>query len=165
MLTRFLLACILATPAGACAARERPVPIADFETRLVLKNARGDEAREFRVGEPITFVVTIRNRADAARNLTLPTSQTHDCLVSGADHREVWRLSSGRMFAQVITEIALRPSEWRAFTATWNQADAGGRPVPPGEYDGVGLVPGGAPGCCSDAVRFTIRPAGGGKPN
>lgn len=163
VLATFLFACFLAAPAGGCAAHEDPVSTPDFETRLALKNAVGDEAREFPSGEPITLVVTLRNRAAAPRTLTLPTSQTHDCIVSAAGHKEVWRHSSGRMFAQVITDLTLKPGESRTFTAAWSQTDAKGRPVPPGEYEAVGLVPGGAAGCRSDPVAFTIRPAGAKK--
>ena len=70
--------------------------------------------------------------------------------------REVWRHSAGRMFAQVITDLTLAPGESRSFTATWNQTDAKGKPVPPGRYEAVGLVAGRAPGCRSDSVSFTI---------
>ena len=171
-----LLACLLAAPAGGCAAREEPVTQPDFETRLVLKNAAGEEASAFRSGETITLVVTIRNRAAAPRSLTFSSSQTHDCFIyaaapkdagvpkdaggdSGGDaggRREVWRHSAGRMFAQVITDLTLAPGESRSFTATWNQTDAKGKPVPPGRYEAVGLVAGRAPGCRSDSVSFTI---------
>ena len=159
-----LFAAFLAAPAGGCAAHEAPVTQPDFETRLVLKNPAGDETREFKASETITFVVTLTNRASAPRTLTFPSSQTHDCIVNTADHKEVWRHSSGRMFAQVITEATLKPGESRTFTATWNQTDAKGQPVPPGEYEAVGLVNGRAPGCRSEALRFTIRPAAAGKP-
>ena len=158
-----LFATFLAAPAGGCAAHEDPVTQPDFETRLVLKNSAGDETLEFHAGETITFVVTLTNRASVPRTLTFPTSQTHDCIVSAADHKEVWRHSSGRMFAQVITELTLKPGESRAYTATWNQTDARGKPVPPGEYEAAGLVNGRAQGCRSEPLRFTIRPAAAGK--
>jgi len=154
-----VLVIFLAAPAAACSADGEPVATPDFETGLVLKNAAGKEAREFNSGEPITLVVTIRNRTDWRRTLTLPSSQTHDCLVYTADHKEVWRHSLGQMFAQVIIELTLEPGESRTYTATWKQTDANGKPVPPGKYEAVGLVPGRAPGCRSDAVSFTIRPA------
>ena len=160
----FLLACFLAAPAGGCAAHEESVTKPDFETHLVLKNDAGDEVREFQAGETITFIVTLRNRAAIPRTLTLPTSQTLDCIVYAPDHKEIWRHSNGRMFAQMITELALKPGESRTFTATWNQTDSRGKPLPPGEYEAVGLVPGRAPGCRSDAVKFTIRPPAAGKP-
>jgi hypothetical protein len=168
------IACLLLAPAGACRARGDPgVSAPDLETRVVLRNAAGKEAHEFGSGEPITIVVTIRNPSGDARTLTLPTSQTHDCFIyrSGASEpartgegggaagrAEVWRASRGRMFAQVVSELTLKPGESRSFTTTWNQTDGEGRPVPPGVYRAVGLVPGGDPGCRSDAVPFTIRP-------
>jgi len=167
------LACLLAGPSAGCLAREQAVNAPHFETRLVLKNDAGKEERAFLSGERITFVVTLRNRSESPRTLSLPTSQTHDCFVYAAgdraggrdsgSRREIWRHSRGRMFAQVITELTLAPGESRSFTAAWDQAGPDGRPVPPGEYEAVGLVPGKAPGCRSDEVPFTIRPAAGGR--
>lgn len=159
-----LLACLIAAPPGGCAAYEEPVATPDFETRVALKNAAGDEARAYGGGETITLVVTLRNRADGPRTLTLPTSQTHDCLVYDGNHKEVWRYSAGRIFAQVITELTLAPGESRTFTVTWKQIDAQGRPVPPGDYETVGLVPGRVPGCRSGAVPFKIGPPAGKQP-
>ena len=159
-----LLACLLAAPAGGCAPHEEPVATPDFETRLALKNAAGDAASEFSGGETITLVVTLRNRTDAPRTLALPTSQTHNCLVYDGNHKEVWRYSAGRMFVQVITELTLSPGESRTFTVTWKQTDTQGRPVPPGDYEAVGLVPGRVPGCRSGAVPFTIGPPAGKQP-
>ncbi|MGH8707992.1 MAG: BsuPI-related putative proteinase inhibitor [Burkholderiales bacterium] len=130
----------------------------DFETRLVLKNTAGKESVEFRGRESITFAVTIRNRSDAARTLTLPSSQTYDCIVYSGKDREVWRWSAGRMFTQAITELSLAPGESRSFTLTWNQTDRKGAPLPAGDYRVVGLVPGRAPGLRSGTVAFTLRP-------
>ncbi|MBI4169608.1 MAG: hypothetical protein HY510_06695 [Acidobacteria bacterium] len=154
-----LLSFLLAAPTAGCAGDEEPVAKPDFETQLVLKNASGKESNEFRSGEPITLVVTIRNRADEARALTLPSSQTHDCLVYAGKDVEVWRWSSGRMFAQVITELTFARGEARSFTVTWDQTDRKGVPVLPGEYQAVGLVPVRAPGSRSGPVIFTIRPS------
>ena len=175
-----LAAALLALPAGGCVASDRspgdaagdaganeaPVP-PDLETRVALRNAAGEETRAFRTGEPISFVITLHNRADGPRGLTLPTSQTHDCIVyrgDGAKRTEkgrdaVWRYSQGRMFAQVLTELTLAPGESRSFSTIWKQTDAQGRPVVPGDYQVVGLVPGGAPGCRAEPVSFTIRAA------
>lgn len=157
-----LVACAMSAPAGGCIARDEPPP--EFETRLVLRDDLRREARAFRSGEAITFVVTLRNRAGAPRSLTLPTSQTHDVVIEGGDRREIWRHSAGRMFAQVLTELKLGKDETRAFTVIWKQLDSTGRPVPPGDYRAVGLVPARVPGCRSEAVSFTIEPAGGTEP-
>lgn len=133
------------------------MPASDFETRLVLKDAAGKEAHVFRSGEPVTLLVTIRNRSDAGRTLTLPTSQTHDCIAYAGKDKEVWRWSAGRMFAQVITALTFAPGESRTFTATWDLTDPRGAPLPPGDYQAVGLVPARTPGARSEPVAFTIR--------
>jgi hypothetical protein len=151
-----VLAVLLAAP--GCARGEEAVTTPDIETRLVLRGAAGKEAKEFRGREPITLVVTIRNRGDAECTLTLPTSQTHDCIVHDAGGREVWRWSAGRMFAQVLTELTLAPGASRTFTSTWDLTDRAGAPLPPGDYRAVGLVPARVPGARSDPVPFAIRP-------
>jgi len=187
-----LAVALLTLPGGGCvasekdaggAAEEADVSMAPggLETRVTLRRAAGDAAHSFRAGEPITVIVTLHNRATVPQSLTLPTSQTHDCIIyrgarscegggtpagGGGDGRPaesaraaVWRYSQGRMFAQMLTELTLAPGESRSFTTTWNQTDARGDPVPPGDYQVVGLVPGGAPGCRAEPVGFTIRPA------
>ena len=150
-----LLWLVLATPGPVVG--DENVAASDFETRLVLKNTAGKESVEFRGRESITFAVTIHNRSDAVRTLTLPSSQTHECIVFSGKSEEVWRWSAGRRFAQVITELSFAPGESHSFTSTWDLTDRKGAPLPPGDYRVVGLVPGRAPGLRSDAVAFTIR--------
>jgi hypothetical protein len=159
-----LFACLLGAPAGGCAARDTPMTKPDFETRIALKDPDGQEGREFPAGAVITFVVTIKNQSAAARTLTLPTGQTHEVVVADAGHKEIWRYSRGRMFAQVIVDLTLKPGESRSYTAAWDQTDAKGKALPPGDYEAVGLVPGGAPGCRSESFPFAIRPSASGKP-
>jgi hypothetical protein len=125
----------------------------------VLVNAAGEEASVFGIGEPITLVVTLRNRGDTPRTLTLPTSQTHDCIVQAGGEKgkeEAWRWSRGRVFAQVITELTLAPGESRRFPVTWDQRGADGSLLPPGKYRVVGVVPGGERGLRSEALSFTL---------
>ena len=160
----FMLAGLMGSPTGGCAARDTPMTQPDFETRIALKNSAGKEARDFPAGAVITFVVTVKNQAAAPRTLTLPTGQTHEVVVTDAGHKEVWRYSRGRMFAQVIVDLTLKPGESRSYTAAWDQTDVKGKALPPGDYEAVGLVPGGAPGCRSESFPFAIRPSASGKP-
>lgn len=148
----------LALATSGAAGGDENVAASDFETRLVLKNTAGKESSELRDRKPITFALTIRNRSNAARTLTLPSSQTHDCIVYSAKKQEVWRWSAGRLFTQAITELSLAPGESRSFTSTWNLTDRKGAPLPAGDYQVVGLVPGRAPGLRSGPVAFTLRP-------
>jgi hypothetical protein len=154
----------MSAPTGGCIAREETVSTPEFETRLVLRNDLRRETRDFKTGEAVTFVVTLRNRSGEPRSLTLPTSQTHDVVIEGSDHREIWRHSAGRMFAQVLTELRLGPDETRTFTVTWKQVDSAGRPVPAGDYRAIGLVPARLPGCRSRAVPFAVVPEARAEP-
>ena len=157
LLIFFLLAPLAAGCRGAAEPDEPSAKPGDFETRLVLKNAAGRESTEFQSGEPITLVVTIVNRSGESRVLTLRSSQTHDCVVSAGKSQEIWRWSSGRRFAQMITDLSFAPSESRTFTVVWDQTDGKGGSVPSGEYRAVGLVPAGLPGSVSGTVSFAIR--------
>jgi hypothetical protein len=66
------------------------------------------------------------------------------------------------MFAQMITELTLAPGESRTFTATWDLTDRQDTPLPPGDYQAVGLVAARVSGTRSAPVAFTIRAPGGG---
>lgn len=145
-------------------AGEETLAAPDFETRVVLRDTAGTESNTFQPSDRITLAVIIRNRSDAPRTLTVPSSQTYDCIVYAGDNKEVWRWSAGRMFAQVITELTLAPGESRTFTATWDLTDRTGSPLSPGDYSVVGLVPGRAPGLTSSPVTLIIRPPGAKKP-
>ncbi len=151
-----LIGILLGMP--GCTRAEETATKTDFETRLTLRNEGGKESTSFHAGEAVTLVITIRNRAGAERSLTLPSSQTHDVVVHADGQKEVWRWSSGRMFAQVITDLAFAPGETRTYTVTWDQTDRHGARVPPGDYRAVGLVARGALCCRSDPVAFTIKP-------
>ena len=146
--------------AAVSCAGEETLAAPDFETRLVLKDTAGTETNTFQHRDRITIAVIIRNRSDAPQTLTVPSSQTHDCIVYSGDKKEVWRWSAGRMFAQMITELTLAPGESRTFTTSWDLTDRTGSPLSPGDYSAVGLVPGPTPGLTSTPVTFTIRPPG-----
>ena len=137
------------------ARREAPIL---FETTMTLQDSAGRATVQFDAGEPITLVMTIRNRSDSPQSVMLPSSQSYDCSVSTAEGREVWRWSKGVMFAQVITELKLSPGESKSYSQIWDQKADDGAVAQPGEYRAIGLIPGGAPGTKSEPVVFTIRP-------
>lgn len=153
-----LLLCLMAGPASACAGDgEKPAAPNELDTRLLLMDQDGKEADAFAIGERVTFEVVVRNRTAKFRTLTLPSSQTHDIIVSRKE-REVWRWSAGRMFAQVVTEVTLPPGASRGYKVSWDLSGPNGTLVAPGEYRAVGLVPAGVPGTRSEPVVFTVRP-------
>jgi hypothetical protein len=148
----------MAGPASACAdAGKKPAAPNELDTRLLLMDPDGKEAGAFTIGERVTFEVVLRNRTAKFRTLTLPSSQTHDIIVSRKE-REVWRWSAGRMFAQVVTEVTLPPGASRGYKVTWDLSGQNGTLLSPGEYQAVGLVPASVPGTRSEPVVFTVRP-------
>ncbi len=137
------------------ARREAPIL---FETTMTLQDSAGKPTVQFDAGEPITLVMTIRNRTDSPQSIMLPSSQSYDCSVSTADGREVWRWSKGVMFAQVITELKLSPGESKSYSQIWDQKADDGTMLPPGRYRAIGLIPVDIQGTTSEPVTFTIRP-------
>ncbi len=103
------------------------------------------------------MVLTIRNRTSDTVKLTLPSAHTHDMVVSMKGNKEIWRWSAGRMFAQVLTAVALPPGESKSFVETWDQTRSDGKPAEPGEYEAVGMIPVRDQVIRSNPLIFTIR--------
>ena len=122
-----------------------------------MQNSDGREARDFGRIEPVTLVLTVRNRADEPRSLTLPSSQTHDFAVSAGAGDEVWRWSAGRMFAQMLTEVTLAAGESRTFSETWDQVCSDDRPAAVGPYRLVGWIPALGTAVSSPPIEFKIE--------
>ena len=64
-----------------------------------------------RVGERVTFALTVSNRGPKLVELTFPSGQTHDFSVVDAGGREVWRWSRDRMFTQSLQTRQLAAKE------------------------------------------------------
>lgn len=73
---------------------------------------------EARVGERVTFALTVTNRGPKLVELTFPTGQTHDFAVLDAAGREVWRWSRDRMFTQALQNRQLAGREAATFEET-----------------------------------------------
>ena len=73
---------------------------------------------EARVGERVTFALSVTNRGPKLVELTFPTGQTHDFAVLDATGREVWRWSRDRMFTQALQNRQLAGRETATFEET-----------------------------------------------
>jgi len=60
------------------------------------------------------------------------------------------------MFAMMLTDVLLPPGMPQTYTEPWEQIDTEGKPVPPGEYEVVGLLTGQQPDL-SRSLRITVR--------
>ncbi|MFQ6019997.1 MAG: BsuPI-related putative proteinase inhibitor [Dehalococcoidia bacterium] len=101
------------------------------------------DKREYRVGEPVVMTLVLANRSGQAITLEYRNSQRYDFRVADSDGRVVWRWSEDKLFAQVIGRERLEPGESLQFSETWDQTEARGEPLPPGDY----LVEGTSPFC------------------
>jgi len=130
---------------------------ADFELSLMLQDSEGAHSSRFAAGEPVTLVLTVRNRADAARSLSFPSAMTFDFSISRAAGGELWRRSNGRRFAQVLTDLHFAPGEAKRFVAEWEGIAADGTPAGPGSYHATAELATGAPRVVPASTSFTLK--------
>jgi|YelNatPaOPRAMG01_1025707.scaffolds.fasta_scaffold14928_2 hypothetical protein len=99
----------------------------------VLIGVRTDKI-SYNIGEPIRITITIKNPTNKDVVLTSRSGNIYDIWVE-RNFVEVWRWSKGRLFAQSVKTIAMRPYETKRFYETWNQTrNINGRQVPEGSY-------------------------------
>jgi len=110
---------------------------------------------EYAVGEPVNITLSLKNLTDRELRLQFPTSQQFDFVVR-SNETEVWRWSQGRMFAMVLTTMVLEAQSSKSHTTVWAQNDKSGRPVPPGRYEVLALLPFPQP-IFSQPVHLVIR--------
>lgn len=111
-------------------------PIITYENvELVLST---DKAT-YESGELVTIMLTVTNRGNSPLKLTFSSAQKYDFVVTMRGE-EIWRWSHDRMFAAVLTEITLAPSESVVYQEKWPQKDNQGEPVSPRRYQVVGAL-------------------------
>ncbi len=86
-------------------------------------------------GEPIDMTLRLVNCASGPITRTFRDAQRYDFAAKTQDGDEVWRWSSGMIFAEVQGEETYQPNEQLTFTETWDQLDSEGQPVEPGQYE------------------------------
>ena len=94
----------------------------------------------YAVEEPVKITLTLTNLGDQEVQLQFTSSQQFDFVVR-RDKTEVWRWSNGRMFSMMLTTMVLKPQSSKSHTAVWAQKDNSGRPVSPGRYEVLALLP------------------------
>ena len=96
---------------------------------LVIRTDKRNYAR----GETVHVTLGLQNEGTMTRDYHFRTAQRFDLLVE-RDGRKIWQWSDDRLFAQVLSTLAIRPGDSRLFKAEWKQVDASGQPVPVGVY-------------------------------
>lgn len=129
------------------------VPEDELRLELQLRDAAGRATRRPRRGAPLSFVLTVHNPSDEARRLGFASGKTHDVSVSRADGREVWRLSDGLVYIQMLTEIVLPPGGSRDLPARWDVPSD----LAPGDYRALATLPARAGALEAPVVTFTLE--------
>lgn len=75
----------------------------------------------------VRFVFTVENTGDQAESMQFMDGQTFDVAVE-TDGEEVWRWSTGMMFAQMLQTEDLDPGETMREEVVWEEAA-------PGDYE------------------------------
>lgn len=96
------------------------------------------DKKKYRVGEEVPLILTLTNLADTSLELTFPSAKTHDFIVRDERGRTVWQWSSGRAFAQALTERTLVAGGRLKRDAVWDGRDNQGKPAKAGQYEAEG---------------------------
>lgn len=94
-------------------------------------------------GGTFTLTLNLRNLSRRDASFELPTEQAFDFQAFDSAGGEVWRWSSGVMFAQVATKLRLVPGESLVYKVAWDADE-----LPEGLYTVSGCflgLPGTAP--------------------
>lgn len=93
------------------------------------------DKKKYRVGEGVPLALTLTNLADTSLELTFPSAQTHDFLISNDRGQTVWQWSAGRAFAQALTERTLVAGGSLKRDASWDGRDNQGKLATAGQYE------------------------------
>lgn len=87
----------------------------------------------------LRFTLVIQNISNDSLTLCFTSSKKVDFVVSQSG-AELWRWSSGRMFAQVMLDQAVDSGKIIRFTEVWNYKGLSGDRLPAGAYDLTGIL-------------------------
>jgi Intracellular proteinase inhibitor len=67
----------------------------------------------------VQFSLDVRNNTSRMVELRFPSGMTHDFVVLDESGREVWRLSSGKMFTQTMQNKLIKSRDNAVFADSW----------------------------------------------
>ncbi len=106
---------------------------------LLLVTLRTDKT-VYQLGEDVRIALTVTNRSRQDFTATFPSAWQADFAVYDRAGKAHWRWSAGRMFAQALTTLTLKPGESRTYQAIWEQLDQRGERVKAGKYSLKGAL-------------------------
>jgi hypothetical protein len=111
-------------------------------------------------GQPVPIEVRLVNAGDLPRDVVLQGRPTaFDIAVTRPDGTPIWRRLEQEVVTAILQLRQLAPRETLRFRGEWDQRDARGAQVPPGDYLVSAELPSDPPAAFrSEAVRLRIRP-------
>ena len=105
---------------------------ASAQDSALMQGVKGDKG-SYELEEPVTITYAVHNSGSVPLVYNFPTSKQYDVWVKRGS-KEVWRLSKGKMYAQILTNLTLQPNQTRNFEVKWDQRDNACKQVGPGPY-------------------------------
>ena len=76
-------------------------------------------------GSQTLLTLTVRNTTSSKKSFSLPSAMEFDFAAFVKSGTEVWRYSSGKAFAQVVTTKEIAPGAMLTYRAGWTPTSAG----------------------------------------
>jgi len=134
--------------------KDNPLPKGKYELRANLTNSSRIEAPPitievvanpmqfslatdklaFKIGEPVSFAMKLRNTGDKAQAIQFFSGQRFDVSVQNAAGQTVWNWAANKRFSQSLSKLSLAPGEETAFEASWDGRALPDFAITPGTY-------------------------------
>jgi hypothetical protein len=113
--------------------------------------------QEVRAGEPVRFLLRVRNAAGRPLDVSLVgRTIVFDIVVTATDGREVWQRLRGETLQPILRVEHLEPGKTLELNEIWDQHSNDGTPASPGAYRVRGIVPTDAEPLRTPEVNFRI---------
>lgn len=126
----FILAVLLIVAAGGvlmlskCSAEKNQDPL--------LQGVKTDQ-HQYKLGRNVNITFAVKNTGSKPVILHFSSTQHFDVWIKRGS-QQIFKLSHGRAYGMIITQLELSPNQTKTFTTTWDQKNDEGQEVGPGAY-------------------------------
>lgn len=112
-----------------------------FVAELTLQDKDGKTTTSFTRDQPITMILTVRNRLNTAATIEFTDGRQEDFVVVRENSDTVvWQWSKDQTFGTTATELNFTAGETKTFTRSWDQNDNDDDLVRAGAYEARGAL-------------------------
>lgn len=152
---------VLAAVAGCKVEDEGDLESAIIQkTEILLSITAGEDELPLETvlfGEPVKFVLELRNLADNPVAFHFTSGQKFNFEVYDKSGSLVWNWVQGKMFTRSLETLFLDGNDQIIFSTLWNQKNNEGIQLPVGKYFVIGMITGTGPEQLeSQKLTFTI---------